>query len=600
MRDIFTYPKPPFASAKRWRPPHPSLVLFAVMFMAACGGGGGNSAPAAPVVPPKLSITPTGGEAIVLDGAKIIPEETDGSRNTPISLGKLTDDKDESGDAVYHLAEGDDATGTDNSDFRITNNVLFYKGAAVDFESATKKSFNIKIVSYKNAEDAEAGRSPQTLDSTINLQDQIEVLSVMNAEGDIIASDGEGLLPENLDGSTTPQLLGTIIDNIKTTLPVSYRLAAASASNDNGFFEIDAATGQIYYKGPVAGDFENPVGKKKFTIDIIRTIDGIAATDQTLPLVINLKDVDDEKPTLTVEAGEAVNGILYDVSDTFGVSPTSGLLKITLNNVPLSSNSLIIELNERNDRGPFTFVVTYQDPNDPTSIVEKITIGYGGQLILGKDAFVAALKSAIESDTNFERYFDDIVLAEDSTTTGIFRADDTFSVTGDVVAGFRVAADTTGVIADFSSTDPDSDLNDLEYSVSDETNFQINSDGELRFAEGTNAPTYDSTIPANNIRAITVTVSDGTNTNTYPIQIEVLPPASESIQTAGESAAEAVVPDTDDSTAPEATKPSIGRRILDYLFGSQEEHRQMQNQQMENMFGDSDLDPITPQDPDML
>ena len=86
----------------------------------------------------------------------------------------------------------------------------------------------------------------------------------------------------------------------------------------------------------------------------------------------------------------------------------------------------------------------------------------------------------------------------------------------------------------------------------------------------------------------------------YTIKLRPEDSAAEAVPSAAES-----VPDTDESAAEatpeaEATKPSIGRRILDYLFGSQEEHRQMQNQQMDNMFGDSDLDPITPTDPDML
>ena len=87
----------------------------------------------------------------------------------------------------------------------------------------------------------------------------------------------------------------------------------------------------------------------------------------------------------------------------------------------------------------------------------------------------------------------------------------------------------------------------------------------------------------------------------FTIKLRPEDSAAEAVPSAAES-----VPDTDESAAEatpeaEATKPSIGRRILDYLFGSQEEHRQMQNQQAENMFsGDSDLDPITPTDPDIL
>ena len=81
--------------------------------------------------------------------------------------------------------------------------------------------------------------------------------------------------------------------------------------------------------------------------------------------------------------------------------------------------------------------------------------------------------------------------------------------------------------------------------------------------------------------------------------IKLAPSAEESVPSVAEA-----TPDTDESAAEatpeaEATKPSIGRRILDWLFGSQEEHRQMQTQQAENMFGDT-LDDLNPQDPDIL
>ena len=107
LRPPFTYPKPPFAAAKRWRPPHPSLVLFAMMFVSACGGGGSSPAPAFPapaVVSLELEITPTDGAKIKLDGATILPEEQNGSESEggkPVSLGILTDNKNGNGEAVY-------------------------------------------------------------------------------------------------------------------------------------------------------------------------------------------------------------------------------------------------------------------------------------------------------------------------------------------------------------------------------------------------------------------------------------------------------------------------------------------------------------------
>ena len=558
-------------------------------------------------MPPKLSITPTDGEAIILDGAKIIAEEMDGSGKA-ISLGKLTDDKDESGDAVYHLAEDDDAIDTDNGDFRITNNELFYIGAAVDFESASDddKSFSIKIIRYKNAEDAEAERSPQTLDSTINLQDVEEALTITpDASATYFSTNenGEAFLDENTDGSTE-KLLGTIIDTIATSAVVSYKLAAATASNDNGNFRIDTATGQIYYTGS-ALDFESLTDKKQLTLQIIRTLDGNAETEQTLQRVINLKNVNDNDPVLTAEGGTVAGEkleILSDFSDTFG-SSGEGFITITLS-IPsaLVANSLDIVLTRASSAAPLKPDLTpiYQDG---ANIIEQIAIHYNAQQTA--ESFISQLKEAFSEHPVLGGYLVDL-----TTPQIVVGLTGTFTLT--TTPTLKVPSGTTGIIADFADGDLDGDLNDFTYSLSDSddgtdgdsTYFTIDTaTGELSFNTA-KMPTLTGSQNSNAIYEIKVTVTEVSTeatSDTYPIQIEITAASpSSTASDAAPTAAEAV-PDTDDSAAPEATKPSIGRRILDYLFGSQEEHRQMQNQQTENMFsGDSDLDPINPQDPDIL
>ena len=158
----------------------------------------------------------------------------------------------------------------------------------------------------------------------------------------------------------------------------------------------------------------------------------------------------------------------------------------------------------------------------------------------------------------------------------------------------------TTILANFAST---TDTATFFLTGDDAAAFTIDPNtGALTFKT---APDYE--IPTdgdtNNFYRVTIEADDGTTTKTQNLLVVVKDVKGNAdttpAQSTGATAAEAV-PNTDGEATPEATKPSIGRRILDYLFGSQEEHRQMQNQQMDNMFGDSDLDPINPQDPDIL
>ena len=109
------------------------------------------------------------------------------------------------------------------------------------------------------------------------------------------------MLDENADGRTNRIELGTISDNIETTLPVTYRLAASADSNNNNQFQIDnvqiddGKLYKLYYTGTNSGDFE---AGDKLIAEIIRTLDDNAATDQTLQYTINLKNLNDNAPAI--------------------------------------------------------------------------------------------------------------------------------------------------------------------------------------------------------------------------------------------------------------------------------------------------------------
>ena len=102
----------------------------------------------------------------------------------------------------------------------------------------------------------------------------------------------------------------------------------------------------------------------------------------------------------------------------------------------------------------------------------------------------------------------------------IFSSSSVVSLTA-TYKGIVVERGTTGTIVDFDDNDPDGDSFTYSYDVidtvdsSDDANaFTINSSGELSFKT---PPTADKTY------TITVTVSDGTFSDTYDLQIVIAP-----------------------------------------------------------------------------
>ena len=156
-----------------------TVTLFALLLTTslsiACSSGGGGSSPVAPTV---ITVTPNDRDPIESDGVGLLPENLDGSTNKKL-LGIITDNKNSKNEAIYNLAE-DDAK-YDNEKFEITNNELFWKGSAVDFEAASEedKIFTIKIVRYNNKVDAGAKRNPQTLEYVINLKNIPELIGYL-------------------------------------------------------------------------------------------------------------------------------------------------------------------------------------------------------------------------------------------------------------------------------------------------------------------------------------------------------------------------------------------------------------------------------------
>ena len=550
------------------------------------------------------------------DGEGFLNEEVDGSgEGNAILLLTLGD-----GTGTYRLTNHTDR-------FEITGNQLFYKGTALDYENPIDpKSFTLNIA-HTNA------GVTQTFEYTINSQDQIEVLGITPPGDDApIFSDGAGLLDENADGSTNRIEIGTIIDNIVTTLPISYRLADASASNDNGDFQI--ADGKLYYIGADAGDFE---AGDKFMVDIIRTLDGNAETEQTLQRVINLKNLNDNPPDLTgylplaegqTEPTEITDYIVvgnvgvgkvtvgteeFDVAYAMVFAVDAGDYALTIDFV-FSPGKLPITIVETETDGKLTgFQITTGIANH-VSIAKFLngdasSAGFADRSTQQARDGLAAWQDIVKSVT----YIGDTGAATVSPSNGgpIFTDEPTLTGTS---KGIVVAAGTTGVIADFNDNDPDGDLNSFTYSVTDSdggtdgdsTYFMIDEDtGELRFADGTDGTTVPSFNWGENATneydiIITITDDEGKFTDTQSFRVVITPGAGDTnpnsvVPNAGESVAESVP----------SAKDSASKTLQEFLKEMEAEHQSAPKEdphqwRPDSYNGDSDMIDLPDTGPDIL
>ena len=602
VRDIFTYPKPPFAAAKRWRPPHPSLILFAMMFMSACGGGGGGSTPTkttpndgdngnnmdmdkdmdkgnepgggnepmGPILPTGLFLRPTGegnvrvysaGEKVTGTGddAKlaeetegVLAEEVDGSTE-PVIIGRFEHDSLEPSEnksgipdlaVTYSLATTSEGDGYSNAMFSITDDTLSYIGAnSGDYEAETRPTYKLKIkASVTIAIEADAANPFDyyyvSADDTQGGNGGVEYAY---RGGAIKKTDVEA--GEKRAGEAASVTVADSAGSKEDVLIITAKNTGVYANDINiGIQETSTVSVGSF------SDFSFDVATQKFGILYGRkSTESVNLTlDELIDSILSyrLADIEDRssgEPLDLAVLEHLIKGDTGTFADIFTIEKAAGA-DGTSKAVIIQKPNLVFaggvdEITE-------TVLVAYRKIDVP---VGEIYLGDGSVI-----QFAAANNLRIDADS--------FVIVDDADGDGMG--------TVKVVAALPSPSDgkfyIIGEVKPYGEADPT------------QTGAKQSANSEIELSQ-TNQ--YDYVI---NLKDI-----DETNT-----EAESLP-----------SAAEAVVPDTDDDPAApeaEATKPSIGRRILDYLFGSQEEHRQMQNQQMDNMFSGDTLDPINHHDPDIL
>ena len=193
-----------------------------------------------------------------------LAENADGSTNR-VSLGTVAATDPQGTTPAYSLVGGNESG---SFDIDATSGELFYTGAGEDFESGTTQ-FTLTV---------RASDGSETADTTVT----VNVTDVN--ETPTFAESYAFALAENADGSTNRVSLGTVAATDPEGATLTYSLAGG---NESGSFEIDAASGELFYKG-AGEDFES--GTTRFTLTV-RASDGSETTDTTV--TVNVTDADE-------------------------------------------------------------------------------------------------------------------------------------------------------------------------------------------------------------------------------------------------------------------------------------------------------------------
>ena len=167
--------------------------------------------------------------------------------------------------------------------------LVVYLGTGEDYESGT--------TSYELTVRASDGSLHSDATVTVNVTD-VEEYAVLEqtaneAPAFAYASYAFGLA-ENADGSTTRVSLGTVSATDPEGVSVDYSIVGG---NESGSFEIDAASGELFYVG-AGEDYEAGAGQFDLTI---RASDGGLHSDTTV--TVNVTDVEEQEIIEPLVAG---------------------------------------------------------------------------------------------------------------------------------------------------------------------------------------------------------------------------------------------------------------------------------------------------------
>ena len=223
-----------------------------------------------------------------------LAENADGSANR-VSLGTVSA-MDPEGAALSYSLEGGNGSGLFEID--AASGELFYTGAGEDYEAGTGP-FELTV---------RANDGDLFTDTTVT----VGVTDVQEAPA--FARQGYAFeLAENTDGSTARVSLGTVSAVDPEGAALGYSL---EGSNGSGRFEIDAASGELFYTG-TGEDFES--GATSFELTV-RASDGTHAVDTTV--TVSVTDMQ-EDPTVDPHVSESQESVSEPDGEDFSANTST-------------------------------------------------------------------------------------------------------------------------------------------------------------------------------------------------------------------------------------------------------------------------------------
>ena len=233
-----------------------------------------------------------------------LEENADGSTDR-LSLGTVSA-ADPDGGSVSYGIEGGNESGRFEID--AASGELFYVGAGEDYETGSTR-FELTV---------RASDGDQTTDATVT----VDVTDA--AEAPAFAQAGYAFaLAENADGSVARLSLGTVSATDPDGGSVSYGI---EGGNESGRFEIDAASGELFYVG---GGEDYETGSTSFELTV-RASDGDETTDTSV--TVNVTDVDEPvvvDPPVTQPDQSTPQTVSESAGEDFSTDPsTSGRIAV--------------------------------------------------------------------------------------------------------------------------------------------------------------------------------------------------------------------------------------------------------------------------------
>ena len=213
-----------------------------------------------------------------------LAENLDGS-TTSFAVGTVIATDAESDPIIYSISSGDTAR------FNIdeTSGVIAYIGTGEDFE-AGPSMYMLEVTATSNSETA-------TAEVTVTVTDEREI-----GPPEFEDTPYSFNLAENLDGSTTPVVVGRVLANAPDDPDITYRIS----SGDTDRFDIQSLSGRIRYTG--AGEnFE--AAPSMYILEITATTtDGLDDMAQVTVTITDANDVPaaEAGPAQIVDEGASV------------------------------------------------------------------------------------------------------------------------------------------------------------------------------------------------------------------------------------------------------------------------------------------------------